>query len=223
MNKKMNFIEKGKIDKSVNHTEIACIIDRSGSMASIKDDAIGGFNTFLEEQKKLNGTASMTLVLFDDQYEMIYDNIDLEKVENLTDKTFQPRGYTALLDAIGKTINNLEERLSKQEFEFPPKVIICILTDGAENRSKEFNNEQIKELIENKRKQRWEFIFLAANQDAFSTAARYGISQNMTMNFAADAIGTRSAYTTMSTMVSQYRNEDSNGKEHLGMDTNESK
>jgi uncharacterized protein YegL len=109
-----------------NHTEIVCIIDRSGSMESIKTDAIGGFNTFLEAQKKLAGTASISLVLFDNEYETPIQNTDIKSVEPLTEKTFVPRGSTALLDAVGRTVNEVGTRLASiQEQERPEKVIVC--------------------------------------------------------------------------------------------------
>ncbi len=190
-----------------NHCEIVCIIDRSGSMASIKQDAIGGFNTFIEGQKAVAGTANVTLVLFDDQYEVVYENVELSKVESLTEKTFVPRGMTALLDAIGKTINSVGERLSKtDEKDRPEKVMFCILTDGAENASTEFRKNIIKDMITHQReKYSWEFVFLAANQDAFTSADNIGISKNYTSNFVADGLGTRGAFRDATLYCSSYR------------------
>jgi uncharacterized protein YegL len=190
-----------------DHTEIICVIDRSGSMSSIKTDAIGGFNTFLEEQKKEEGTASVSLVLFNTEYEMPVNNVEISKVEPLTNKTFVPAGSTALLDAVGKTINEVGARLSKtEESERPENVIICILTDGEENSSREFTLPKIKEMIEHQRKvYDWEFIFLAANQDAFAEAGRMGISADSTSNFFASSEGTKEAYTKMCEMTSVFR------------------
>lgn len=190
-----------------NHTEIVCIIDRSGSMESIKNDAIGGFNTFLDAQKKVPGTASVSLVLFDNEYLNPIKNQDIKAVEPLTSKTFVPRGGTALLDAIGRTLNEVGARLSTTpENDRPEKVMVCILTDGQENSSREFTRPKIKEMIEHQRdKYKWEFAFLAANQDAFAEAGSMGISANMTANFTPDAAGTKRAYASLDMMATSYR------------------
>lgn len=190
-----------------NHAEIVFILDRSGSMISIKDDAIGGFNAFVDSQKKVAGTANITLVLFDHEYEKVYDAKDINSVELLTEKTFIPRGNTALLDAIGRSINEVGAKLNAlKEDERAEKVIVCIITDGAENASKEFTNEKIKEMIEHqKSKYNWEFAYLGANQDAFATASMYGISRGMTSNFAANAAGTKGAYACLSNLAVNYR------------------
>lgn len=190
-----------------NHTEIVCIIDRSGSMASIRTDAIGGFNTFLGAQKKLLGTASVTLILFDNEYETPIQNVDIKSVDPLTEKTFVPRGSTALLDAVGRTINEVGTRLANmQEQDRPEKVIVSILTDGLENASREFSRSKIKEMVEHQRdKYKWEFVFLAANQDAFAEAGSIGISKNMAVNFEQTGAGTRDAYNSLNMMVSEFR------------------
>lgn len=188
-------------------SEIICIIDRSGSMASIANDAIGGFNTFLEDQKKVEGEATLTFVQFDTEYEVIHENKPLNDVPILDNKTFQPRGATALLDAVGKTIDNTGKRLSNTpESNRPDKVIIAILTDGEENSSKQYNLSKIKEMIQHqKEKYQWEFIFLGANQDAFAEAAKIGIDVNDTFNFASTGKGIRSAYDNMTRSVTSYR------------------
>lgn len=190
-----------------NHSEIICILDRSGSMASIKDDAIGGFNTFIEGQKKVQGTANVTLVLFDNEYEKVYENIDINSVAILTDQVFVPRNTTALNDAIGKTINEVGDRLNKTpEDQRPEKVLITILTDGYENASREFDNNKIKEMINHQReKYSWEFIYLAANQDAFATAGNYGISKGFASNFVASGSGVRGAFNDMNLYSASYR------------------
>lgn len=190
-----------------NHTEIICIIDRSGSMDIIRNDAIGGFNTFLESQKKLPGTASISLVLFDHEYLNPIKNQDIQSVEPLTDKTFVPRGGTALLDAIGRTLNEVGARLgSTPESDRPEKVMVCILTDGQENSSQEFSRPKIKEMIEHQReKYKWEFCFLAANQDAFAEAVNIGIDRCKTASFVADSQGTARAYASMNAITTSYR------------------
>lgn len=186
--------------------EIIVILDRSGSMNTIKDDAIGGFNQFIESQKKIEGEATVTLVQFDDQYEMVYENVPLEKVVPLNRDTFIPRGSTALYDAIGKTIGNINRRNFCSACHADTKRIMVILTDGQENASREYRQHTINEMINHQRSEhKWEFIFLAANQDAFAAGAAIGIHWGDTHQFVADAVGTRNAYVSMDTSVSSYR------------------
>lgn len=190
------------------YSEIVCVIDRSGSMSSIKSDAIGGFNSFLAEQKKVKGEATLTLVQFDTEYEMIHENKPLKKVPKLHDGTYVPRGCTALLDAIGKTINEVSDRVGKlKKTQKPKKVIFAILTDGMENSSREFKRDQIHKMISDKKDaDKWEFIFLAANQDAIQEGMSMGIAAKDSFNFQATPTGTRSAYGNMSCNVKSYRN-----------------
>jgi uncharacterized protein YegL len=190
-----------------NLTEIVFIIDRSGSMANLTNDTIGGFNTFIENQKKEAGEAVLTTILFDDKYEILHDGVDIKKVNPLTDKEYFARGMTALLDAIGKTINTIGERLNKtEEVERPSKVIFVITTDGAENSSSEFTKPQIKEMIEHQtNKYNWQFMFLGANIDAVGTAQSFGISGQFASNYTASSVGTDALYTTLSKSVASYR------------------
>lgn len=163
--------------KEKEYTEIVCIIDRSGSMEVIKENTIESFNTFLKEQKEQSGKATLTYIQFDTEYEVTHENLPLKVVPELNTNTFVPRGMTALLDAIGKAIGNLDRRMQNIPKKKRPKVIVVILTDGQENASKEFKQDQIKELILNKKnKYDWDFIFLAANQDAFAEANKMGIN-----------------------------------------------
>jgi len=194
-----------------DHTEIICILDRSGSMSSIEKDAVGGFNTFLEEQKKLPGTASVTLVLFDNAYLTPVKNADINTVQPLNKKTYVPRGSTALLDAVGRTVSETGARLAAaDESERPENVIICILTDGEENSSREFSLDQVKEMISHQKdKYNWEFIFLAANQDAFAGAGRLGIDRDKAFNFTADEQGTKGAFVQMNCCTTQTRSKKS--------------
>src|SRR5580693_1330174 len=159
-------------------TEIAIVLDRSGSMASMAKEAIGGFNGFLDSQQKLPGDARLTLVLFDHEHIVKYDERPIKDVSPLDEHTYEPRGTTALLDAIGRTINTIGERLDKTpEPERPGKVIIAILTDGLENASQEFKPKQIRSMIEHQReKYSWEFIYLGANQDAIEVGETMGIA-----------------------------------------------
>lgn len=184
--------------------EIICIIDRSGSMASIASDAIGGFNRFLEDQKAVPGEAKMTIVLFDNEYLTLANAATLETVKPLTTETFVPRGGTAMLDAIGRTLTEHGKRIAEEKWA--EKVIVCILTDGQENCSREYNAARIKEMIQHAEKVGgWAFVYLAANQDAFATGAQYGISEALTQNFAANAQGTAAAYAYTSAVTRNIR------------------
>jgi len=187
-------------------TEIVCIIDRSGSMHKIKEDAQGGFDAFIEEQKKVEGKATITLAQFDDKYEMVWENRPLEEI-NKGDYSLMPRGQTALLDAIGKTVQIVGERLSKtDEDKRPDKVLVMIITDGMENHSKEYKRRPIMEMINHQTdKYKWEFLFLAAGQDAIGEASKIGIQAKNAMNFAASGQGVQAAYAGMSKGVSSYR------------------
>ena len=178
--------------------EVVCVLDRSGSMVSIINDSIGGFNTFLKTQKDLPGKAKLTVVLFDDQYEKLYDRIKIKEGEDLTTDTYVPRGMTALYDAIGKTIKSIDVKKSTP-------VVIAILTDGEENASKEYTQEMINTLIKEKRDLGWEFIFLAANQDAFAIGGALGIDAGSTFNYMATGAGTRDVYATMAKSVTSFR------------------
>ena len=178
--------------------EIFVIADRSGSMESIRDDAIGGFNSFLEEQQNLDGKANLTLVLFDDKYEVPVKSVDIQKVKPLTRESFVPRGMTAMNDAIGKAVAELSEIA-------PEKAVVCIITDGAENSSKEFTNQQVKDKIKEVEAKGWQVVFLAANIDAFSAGGSLGINSATTFGFAANAQGVQNAYATMSASTRAYR------------------
>lgn len=192
---------------NLNLTEIACVIDRSGSMEAIASDAVGGFNAFLREQQKDKSEARLTLVLFDHEYHVLYESADVQKVSPLNSETYVPRGTTALLDAIGRTIIDLGSRLANTpEDKRAAKVIVAILTDGLENASRDFSNAKIAEMIEHQRtKYGWEFIFLAANQDAIASAAKLSIRAQDAMNFTASPQGTQVAYAKMSAEVSKRR------------------
>lgn len=174
-----------------NLTEIICIVDRSGSMSSMRDDAIGGFNSFVMDQKNDVGEVRMTLVLFDNEYDIVYDALPLHLVPLLTHDTFVPRGSTALLDAIGKTIDDVGERLAKTpEADRPGHVIMTILTDGEENSSQHYSNAAVAARISHQRDAYgWEFIFLAANQDAIASAAKLSIASSDAIGFEASPKG----------------------------------
>lgn len=186
-------------------TEIICVIDKSGSMDSIKSDAIGAFNSFLKAQKELPGEAKLTLTLFDTDYQIRLNGVDIQSVPDLTPQTFMCGGCTALLDAAGRTIDKVGERLDKTpESERPEKVIMVILTDGQENSSKEYTHEKLMAKINHQRDvYHWEFIFLAANQDAIQAGQSIGIHNNV--NYAATGKGVMRAAACFCSAVSSYR------------------
>lgn len=191
-----------------DYVEIICLTDRSGSMNPIWVDTIGSFNSFIETQKNIEGDAKITHILFNDNIQTIEESVDIKSITPFDGTGFNhPQGGTALYDAIGFTIDNLGKRLSKlEESERPSKVIFTILTDGEENSSKKYTQKQINQMIKHQTDvYSWEFIFLAANQDAFMAGSSLGISANNTANFSANATGIRSAYDTISSITISYR------------------
>ena len=206
-------------------TEMVFILDRSGSMSGLEGDTIGGYNAMLAKQQKQPGEAVITTVLFDDQYELLHDRINLRGVAPISDKEYFVRGNTALLDAVGKTINkigNAQKRTA--EPERAEHVVVVITTDGMENASREFNEEKVRRMIEHqKNKYGWEFIFLGANIDAIATAERYGIGRDRAANYHADAEGTALNYSVVSETVSRVRTRQpiaENWKERIEADFN---
>lgn len=190
-----------------NLTELVFILDRSGSMAGLESDTIGGYNALLKKQKEGPGDAVVTTVLFDDNYELLHDRINVKGIRPITEKEYFVCGCTALLDAIGKTINKIGNvQRNTNEQQRADKVMFVITTDGMENASKEYNYEKIKKMVElQKEKYGWEFIFIGANIDAISTAAKFGISSDRAANYNADGQGTRLNYEAVSNVVSELR------------------
>ena len=184
-------------------TEIAYILDRSGSMQELTGAAISGFNSFLDEQQNAPGYGRLSLVLFDHEYILYSDRKPLDEVEKLTTKSYEPRGSTALLDAIGRTINHIGQQLSATpEEERPATVIIAIYTDGYENCSREFNVEKIHEMIRHQTDNyQWKFLFLAANEDAITTAAKYGINRENASAVKFDSTGMKASSRAFSRMI----------------------
>ncbi len=187
--------------------EMVLILDRSGSMSGLESDTIGGFNSLIDKQKKIEGNCMVTTVLFDDRYELLHDRINLRGVQPLTDKEYYVRGTTALLDAVGKTLNKTINAVKHTaEEEKPEKVLFVITTDGYENASREYSFEKVKTLIETQRdKYGWEFIFLGANIDAAETAIKFGISGNRAANYHADSDGTSLNYRVLNDAVTSLR------------------
>lgn len=188
-------------------TELVFILDRSGSMSGLESDTIGGYNAMLEKQKKEAGEAVITTVLFDDKYELLHDRINLRGIAPITDTEYYVRGSTALLDAVGKTINKIGNvQKHTAETERAEQVMFVITTDGMENASCEFSYEKVRRMIEHqKSKYGWEFIFLGANIDAIATAERFGISKDRAANYNADSEGTSLNYAVISEAVSCLR------------------
>ena len=192
---------------NAHYSEIAFVLDRSGSMKSCQQAAIEGFNQFLADQQKTDGLAKLTLVLFDDEYLVPISSIPVEEVVSLTDDTYQPRGCTALLDAIGQTIDNLGQRLAAlAEKDRPGQVIVAILTDGLENASQRFTWKEIAGKIKHQTDTyKWIFLFLGANQDAIATAANLSIAANNAANYVADAAGSKAGQAAFSRKMSALR------------------
>ena len=176
---------------NTNMTELVFILDRSGSMGGMEGDTIGGFNAMLTKQQAEPGECRITTVLFDNQYEILHDRIDIKAVSPITDKEYFVRGNTALLDAVGRTINKIggAQKNTAEDYR-AEKVLFVITTDGLENASREFNYDKVKSMIEHqKSKYGWEFIFLGANIDAVEVANRFGVTRNRAQNFHNDSEG----------------------------------
>lgn len=182
-------------------TELIFILDRSGSMSGLESDTIGGFNAMLEKQKKEAGECRITTVLFDSQYELLHDRVDIDKVQPITEKDYFVRGSTALLDAMGKTMHKIE-RVQQCE---PSRVLMVIITDGEENSSREYLLETIKMKVKFLKEKSWEFIFLGANMDAVTTAGHMGIDPHHAVDYVADSEGTELNFKVMSDAVSNFR------------------
>lgn len=188
-------------------TEIVSILDRSGSMSGLVNDVIGGYNSFIADQKKEPGEASVTLVIFDTVYDVVYSGKPINEVPELTSKVYNARGMTALLDAIGRTIIEVGDRLAKTpEDERPEKVLFMIQTDGAENSSTEFSQSKVKEMIEHQQTvYGWAFTFLGANIDSAQVGSSFGIPKSNTLNWQPSSIGVSQVYASMNANTRCYR------------------
>lgn len=188
-------------------TELVFILDKSGSMSGLESDTIGGFNSMLDKQKAVDGECRITTVLFDNRYELLHDRLDIRAVNHITDKEYCVGGSTALLDAIGLTINKIGNAQKHTADEYrAEKVIFVIITDGEENASREYTLDKVKAQIERqKEKYGWEFIFLGANIDAVETASRFGIAPDRAQNYHADGVGTELNFRVMSNAVATFR------------------
>lgn len=188
-------------------TELIFILDKSGSMGGLEADTIGGYNSVLSKQQALEGECIITTVLFDNQYELLHDRIDIQAIRPLSEKEYFVGGSTALLDAIGRTIRKISNvQRNTAEAYRPEKVMFVIITDGEENSSREYSVEAIKKLVEEHiESYGWEFIFLGANIDAIRTAGNFGIAPDRATDYVSDSIGTRLSYAAMKEAVTSFR------------------
>ena len=179
-----------------NMTELVFILDRSGSMAGLESDTIGGFNAMIEKQKSQDGACYVSTVLFDNECEVLHDRVPLRDVPKMTDRDYTVRGCTALIDAIGGAIHHIGNvhKYARPE-DVPAHTMFVITTDGQENASRRYTSDQVKRMIgRQKEKYGWEFLFIGANIDAVETAARYGIDRDRAVNYHADGKGTQILY-----------------------------
>ena len=188
-------------------TELVFILDRSGSMSGLESDTIGGFNALIDKQKRESGECVVTTALFDDKYELLHDRVALYAVRPITQKEYFVRGSTALLDAIGRTLDKTRNaQANTAQSGRAEKVVFVIITDGQENASREYRIDRVKEMIERETQEHgWEFLFLGANIDAISVAAGFGIAPDRAVTYRADAAGTRLNYSVVSDTVASVR------------------
>ena len=190
-----------------NLTEIVFILDRSGSMSGLEEDTIGGFNSMIEKQKKAEGEALISTVLFDNTSEVIHDRVSVQNIKPMTDKDYTVRGCTALLDAIGGEIHHIGNvhKYALAE-DVPEHTLFVITTDGMENASRRYDSEKVKKMIERqKEKYGWESLFLGANIDAVETARGFGISEDRAVNYHSDSEGTQLNYEVVSEAICAVR------------------
>lgn len=190
-----------------NITELVFILDRSGSMAGLEGDTIGGFNALIQKQRKEEGECYVSTVLFDNVSEVLHDRVKLAEVNKMTEKEYTVRGATALIDAIGGAIHHIKNvhKYIRPE-DVPEHTMFVITTDGMENASHQYSSDQVKNMIEEqKEKCGWEFLFIGANIDAVETAAKFGINSDRAVNYHADTVGTGVLYETVSATVCNFR------------------
>ena len=183
-----------------NVTELVFILDRSGSMAGLEADTIGGFNAMIEKQRKVEGECIVSTVLFDNESEVLHDRVKLSEIKPMTDEDYTACGCTALHDAIGGAIHHIGNvhKYARPE-DVPDHTMFVITTDGMENASRRYSSARVKQMIERqKEKYGWEFLFIGANIDAVETAAKYGIDRNRAVNYKADEQGTQVLYKSVS-------------------------
>lgn len=188
-------------------TELVFILDRSGSMHGLEADTIGGFNSMIEQQKKQEGEAYVSAVLFDDRMEVLYDRVDIGRVEPMTDSQYYVRGCTAFMDAFGGAIHHIGNvhKYAREE-DVPEKTLFVIITDGMENASRSYSLDKVRHMVRRQQeKYNWEFLYLGANIDAVKEAGRFGIHASRTANYVHDSAGTRLNFDVLSDVISNAR------------------
>ncbi len=201
-------------------TEVVFILDRSGSMSGLEGDTIGGFNSMIEKQRKEEGEAYISTVLFDDQSEVLYDRVPVAKVEPMNDSQYYVRGCTALLDAIGGAIHHIANvhKYAREE-DRPEKTLFIITTDGMENSSHIYDYKKVRKMVEKEKdKYGWEFLFLGANIDSIKVAGRFGISADRAIDYVCDEEGTALNYQVLSETVSAVRRSRSRKETAMAME-----
>ncbi len=189
-----------------NITELVFILDRSGSMAGLESDTIRGFNSMIEKQKKQDGKCYVSTVLFDNVSEILHDRAILADIPKMTENDYTVRGCTALIDAVGgaiRHIGNIHKYARKEDV--PENTLFVITTDGMENASKKYSSDDVKRMIEEKKKIGWEFLFLGANIDSVQTASNLGIHEDRAVDFKCDSVGTKLNYAVVSQTISSFR------------------
>ena len=195
-----------KKENANNKTELVFILDKSGSMSGLESDTIGGFNSMIEKQQNGEGEVLVTTVLFSNDSVTVHDRQSISEVPKMTPSDYQVGGCTALIDAIGGTIEHISSihKYARPE-DVPSHTMFVITTDGMENASRRFTSDDVKKMIEGKKKDGWEFLFLGANIDAVETAARFGISEDRAANYRCDAAGTELNFMAMSEAICAVR------------------
>ncbi len=192
-----------------NMTELVFILDRSGSMQGLEKDTVGGFNSFIEKQKKEDGECLVSAVTFNSRSKVIYDRESLSEIRNMELSDYVPSGSTALIDAMGDAIHhirNVHKYIRKEDV--PDHTVFVIMTDGMENDSHRYSSDEVKRMVEDQKEKGWEFLFLAANIDAVETAKNYGIEEDRAVRYCSDSKGTRKNYSVLSKAISEFRKDE---------------
>lgn len=213
MKKNDNKGNKGAGKRNPELTELVFVLDRSGSMEGMERAVIDGFNQLVEKQRRVPGRTLVSVELFDDRFDVLYDRTDLDQVRPLTGREYFPRGCTALLDAVGRAIRHIARKQREaRPAERPGHTLFVINTDGLENASQEYTRERIREMVREEEKYGWEFLFLGANIDSYAEAHGLGIRAELTCNVVADAAGWEAQYESVSEAAASLRTAGSVGQ-----------